>query len=404
MPCPPQPDPSDPTLGGSVIDGQPLACFQPFIDTATGRIAGVEALGRLRQANGQLTSVGPLFADPRTPSAALRRLDRQIRDNALSRLHEAPPDWFLSLNMSPRWISRLSDGQALPSLKQLAQHAVDPRRIVFEITELGGDSLRLAEVVKRYREAGARIAIDDFGAGYSQLDRVLALQPDILKLDMRLFQAAARGGPSSEVVKALAQMAEKTGCWIIAEGVETEAELNFALECGSRYVQGYLFAKAELDFFATDAFVERFAELRERYVQQKLAERARLMNLRQQLGGLMNTLQSWAQAQAPLSQLPRPDNYPWLLRFYQCDRHGTQLTPNLEWRNNTWQADGSYLGHNWSWRPYFYHLLAEGWDERRLILSSTYRDATSNQYCLTAGQFFDNGQRLLLIDIDAAGL
>ncbi|NWA27854.1 EAL domain-containing protein [Pseudomonas gingeri] len=387
-----------------MIDGQPLACFQPFIDTATGRIAGVEALGRLRQANGQLTSVGPLFADPRTPSAALRRLDRQIRDNALSRLHEAPPDWFLSLNMSPRWISRLSDGQALPSLKQLAQHAVDPRRIVFEITELGGDSLRLAEVVKRYREAGARIAIDDFGAGYSQLDRVLALQPDILKLDMRLFQAAARGGPSSEVVKALAQMAEKTGCWIIAEGVETEAELNFALECGSRYVQGYLFAKAELDFFATDAFVERFAELRERYVQQKLAERARLMNLRQQLGGLMNTLQSWAQAQAPLSQLPRPDNYPWLLRFYQCDRHGTQLTPNLEWRNNTWQADGSYLGHNWSWRPYFYHLLAEGWDERRLILSSTYRDATSNQYCLTAGQFFDNGQRLLLIDIDAAGL
>ena len=180
-----------------MIDGQPLACFQPFIDTATGRIAGVEALGRLRQANGQLHSVGPLFADPRTPSVALRRLDRQIRDNALSRLHEAPQEWFLSLNISPRWITRLRPGQALPSLKQLQLHNVDPRRIVFEITELGGDILRLAEVVERYREAGARIAIDDFGAGYSQLDRVLALQPDILKLDMRLFQEAARGGPSS---------------------------------------------------------------------------------------------------------------------------------------------------------------------------------------------------------------
>jgi EAL domain-containing protein (putative c-di-GMP-specific phosphodiesterase class I) len=104
---------------------------------------------------------------------------------------------------------------------------------VFEITELGGASSRLPGVVASYRQAGARIAIDDFGAGYSQLDRVLALQPDILKLDMRLFQQAARGGPSSEVVKALAQMAEKTGCWIIAEGVETEAELDFALECGA---------------------------------------------------------------------------------------------------------------------------------------------------------------------------
>ena len=96
-----------------MIDGQPLACFQPFIDTATGRIAGVEALGRLRQADGRLESVGPLFADPRTNAIILRRLDRQLRDDALRRLHEAPSDWFLSLNISPRWISRLRPRQPL---------------------------------------------------------------------------------------------------------------------------------------------------------------------------------------------------------------------------------------------------------------------------------------------------
>jgi EAL domain-containing protein (putative c-di-GMP-specific phosphodiesterase class I) len=384
-----------------VIDGQPLACFQPFIDTATGRIAGVEALGRVLQDDGQLKSVGPLFADPKMPAAALRRLDRKIRDDALSRFHQAPDDWFLSLNISPRWISRLRPGQPLPSLKQLQQHGVEPERIVFEITELDGNSQRLAEVVGRYRDAGARIAIDDFGAGYSQLDRVLALQPDILKLDMRLFQAAAKGGPSSDIVKALAQMAEKTGCWIIAEGVETEAELHFALECGSRYVQGFLFAHGEQEFYAADAFVERFAQLRDRYVQQKLAERARVMDLRQQLASLILILQRWDQRS--LNQLPKLHDFPWLLRFYQCDRHGTQLTPNLEWREGEWQSDATYIGHNWSWRPYFYHLLAEGWHERRLILSNTYRDATTNQYCLTAGQFYDNDQRILLIDVDAAG-
>ena len=386
-----------------MIDGQPLACFQPFIDTATGRIAGVEALGRLRQADGQLASVGPLFADPRTNAIILRRLDRQLRDDALRRLHEAPSDWFLSLNISPRWISRLRPDQPLPSLKQLSSQGIDPRRIVFEITELGGDIQRLAQVVTRYRQAGARIAIDDFGAGYSQLDRVLALQPDILKLDMRLFQAAALGGPSTDVVKALALMAEKTGCWIIAEGVETEAELNFALECGARYVQGFLFARPEEELFASDAFVGRFARLRDSYVQQKLAERARLVSLRQQLAELMSELRFWAESGAPATSLEAPDNYPWLLRIYQCDRHGTQLTPNLQWRQNIWQADERYLGHNWSWRPYFYQLLAEGWEERRLTLSTTYRDATTNQYCLTAGQFIDNGRRLLLVDIDAAG-
>lgn len=385
-----------------MIDGQPLACFQPFIDTATGRIAGVEALGRLRQHDGRLQSVGPLFADPRRPVSELRRVDRLIRDNALKRLHEAPGDWFLSLNISPRWINRLRPGQPLPSLKQLQRNGVPPQRIVFEITELCGDTQRLSEVVSAYRHAGARIAIDDFGAGYSGLDRVLALQPDILKLDMRLFQAAARGGPSSDVVRALAQMAEKTGCWIIAEGVETEAQLHFALECGSRYVQGFLFAQGETTFFPADAFVERFAVLRDGYVTRKVDERARLMTLRKQLSQLMLKLQLWAQGTGG-SALPDVRDYPWLLRFYQCDRHGTQLTPNLEWHEGVWSADDRYMGHNWSWRPYFYHLLAEGWHERRLTLSSTYRDATTNQYCLTAGQFFENGQRLLLIDIDAAG-
>lgn len=387
-----------------MIEGHPIACFQPFIDTATGRIAGIEALGRLRQADGSLRSVGPLFVDPRQSPASLRRLDRQIRDDALLRLREAPTDWFLSLNISPRWISRLRPNQALPSLKQLHKHGVAPQRVVFEITELSGGSGKLADVVARYREAGARIAIDDFGAGYSQLDRVLALQPDILKLDMRLFQEAARGGPSGEVVKALAQMAEKTGCWIIAEGVETEAELDFALECGARYVQGYLFARPELDFPAADAYVERFAGLRDRYVQRKLAERAKLMTLRQQLGELMNLLRGWVERGGGVDNLLAPLDYPWLLRLYQCDRHGTQTSPNLQWDGQRWHEDHRYLGHNWSWRPYFYQLLAEGWEERRLTLSRTYRDATSNQYCLTAGQFIDNGRSLLLLDIDAAGL
>ncbi|UCJ15072.1 EAL domain-containing protein [Pseudomonas sp. MM211] len=386
-----------------MLDGQPLAVFQPFIDTATGQIAGVEALARLRDAQGRLHSAGPLFANPKTPPTALRRLDRQVREQALMRFHDAPSQWFLSLNISPRWISRLRPEQALPSLKQLERSGIDPKRVVFEITELGGASQRLPGVVARYREAGARIAIDDFGAGYSQLDRVLALQPDILKLDMRLFQEAARGGPSGEVVKALAMMAEKTGCWIIAEGVETNAELDFALECGARYVQGYLFARPELAFFENDAFVDRFALLRDQYVQQKLAERARLMGLRKQLAELFAVLKNDLESGLPAA-LAAPVAYPWLLRLYQCDRHGTQTTPNLEWRDGAWQADDRYIGHNWSWRPYFYQLLAEGWEERRLILSSTYRDATSNQYCLTAGQFIDNGNRLLLVDIDANGL
>ncbi|WP_145005495.1 EAL domain-containing protein [Pseudomonas oryzihabitans] len=387
-----------------MLQGQPVAFFQPFIDTATGRIAGVEALGRLRQDDGSYRSVGPLFADPHTSTADLLHLDRTLRDNALQRFAAAPDDWFLSLNLSPRWITQLESGATLPSLLQLERSGIAPTRVVYEITEAAGDLPRLAEAVARYREKGIRIAIDDFGSGYSQLDRVLDLQPDILKLDMRLFQDAARGGTRGEAVKALAQMAEKTGCWLIAEGVETETELDFALECGARYVQGFLFAQATYDLDASDRHQARFAALRTRFVDGKLAQQTRLLELRQRLAEFVTRLKPWAEQGGPLSALPDPQAFPGLLRIYQCDRAGTQITPNLEWNGMFWRENRRYLNHNWSWRPYFYALLAEGWNERRLALSSVYRDATTNQYCLTASQFLESGQRLLLIDLDASQL
>ncbi len=387
-----------------MIDGQPLAVFQPFIDTATGRVAGVESLARLKGADGILRSAGPLFVDPQINQSWLRRLDRAVRDNALSRIHEAPEDWFFSINISPRWISRLRPQQALPSLKQLAKHGINPNRIVFEITELCGANQRLVEAVAQYRAVGGRIAVDDFGAGHSQLDRVLALRPDILKLDMRLFKDAAKGGPSYEVVRALAQMAEKTGCWIIAEGVETEDELHFALECGARYVQGFIFSGGQPHFFAPDAFSTQFATLRDHYVQNKLSGHHRSLTLHRESAELMAQLKTWAETPLCPTTPPPIMPKPWLLRIYLCDRQGTQITPNFQWENGTWHCDPQCIAHNWSWRPYFHQLLAGSVGGHRLTLSPTYRDANTNQYCLTAGQMVSDGNRLLLLDIDAAVL
>lgn len=383
-----------------MITGQPLPYFQPLIDTATGRIAGYEALARLRQDDGSIVSAGPLFTDPRTPAHDLLELDRSIRKLALERFRDNPGG-FLTLNISPQWISQLQPDKPLPSLQLLAETGLSPDQVVFEITELQGDIDQLREVVKRYREAGIRIAIDDFGAGYSMLDRVLALEPDILKLDIQLFRKAASGkGNSGDFVRALALMAEKSGCWIIAEGVETEQELHFALECGTRYVQGYLFAKPEENFLPERAVEAQFSALRDHYVSSKLAERAQLATLRAQLSELFGLLNRWLAAGAKPDDLPAHDNYPWLLRCFLCDAHGTQISPNYEWLQDRWQADPHYLDHNWSWRPYFYQILAEAGEDSRVILSNRYRDATTNQYCMTSGLFIDNSRHLLLVDID----
>lgn len=384
------------------MDGQALPYFQPLIDTATGRIAGYEALARLRDDCGHVRSAGPLFTDPNVDADDLLELDRTIRRLALERFRDNPAG-FLSLNISPLWVSRLETGAPLPSLAMMAEIGLAPEQVVFEITELQGDIHQLKDVVQRYRQAGVRIAIDDFGAGHSMLDRVLALEPDILKLDIQLFRNAASGsGNSGDFVRALALMAEKSGCWIIAEGVETEAELHFALECGARYVQGYLFARPEENFLPEDAVQLTFSALRDHYVREKLAERAKLATLRNSLAELFAELRQWLASGAQPNRLPSPQRYPWLIRCFLCDAQGTQISPNYEWSDRQWRADPRYLDHNWSWRPYFYQILAEAGQDSRVILSNRYRDATTNQYCMTSGLFIDDSRHLLLVDIDIA--
>jgi EAL domain-containing protein (putative c-di-GMP-specific phosphodiesterase class I) len=391
-------------LETNVIKGQPLPYYQPLIDTATGKIAGYEALARLRDEDGTVRSAGPLFTDPGMDPEELLELDRDVRRLALERFRDTPSG-FISLNISPLWVSRLQPGEPLPSLLLLEEIGLPPEQVVFEITELQGDIHQLRDAVQRYREAGIRIAIDDFGAGYSMLDRVLALEPDILKLDIQLFRKAAAGNISSgDFIRALALMAEKSGCWIIAEGVETEQELHFALECGARYVQGYLFARPEENFLSPEAVQKQFSRVRDQYVSGKLAERAKLAGLRASLAKLFGDLRAWLTAGGRPADLPSTKEYPWLLRCFLCDAHGTQISPNYEWTGKQWVADPRYLDHNWSWRPYFYQILAEGGEDSRVILSNRYRDATSNQYCMTSGLFIDDSRHLLLVDIDVSEL
>ena len=237
-----------------MIDGQPLACFQPFIDTATGRIAGVEALGRLRQADGRLESVGPLFADPRTPSVILRRLDRQIRDDALRRLHEAPEDWFLSLNISPRWINRLRPGQPLPSLKQIHSHGVDPQRIVFEITER--DTVKNLSLLERFlselKLEGFKLAIDDFGSGFSSFHYLRRFPIDFLKIEGDFIANMLTSPKDRAVVTSIKSLAQEMGITIVAEYVESQEVLDELHVMGVHLAQGYYVGKPARHVIDTD--------------------------------------------------------------------------------------------------------------------------------------------------------
>jgi EAL domain-containing protein (putative c-di-GMP-specific phosphodiesterase class I) len=100
------------------------------------------------------------------------------------------------------------------------------------------------EVSDSCREVGVRIAIDDAGTGYASLEAIMEITPDFIKTDMGLVRGIDSDPPRQEVVRALCSVARGIGAQVIAEGIETDAELRALRELGVRYGQGYLFGAA----------------------------------------------------------------------------------------------------------------------------------------------------------------
>ena len=120
-------------------------------------------------------------------------------------------------------------------------------RLVFEFTETEAiDGAHLQSIVNAYRKFGFTTATDDFGAGHSGLDRLAELQTDVIKLDMCLIRGIDRSTPKQAIVEAMLGLTDRLGIAMVAEGVETEAELVTLARTGVRYVQGYLIARPEI--------------------------------------------------------------------------------------------------------------------------------------------------------------
>lgn len=377
--------------------------FQPIVSVANGKVIGYEALARHLDHNNHIVSAGSLFSSPDMDAKQRTELDRQVRWQALQQFSRLDSNTYLALNISAAWIDNLRQLNALPTLKMLDELNIDRQRIIIEITEDHADLAKLTEIVKRYRKQGLRVALDDFGAGSSQLQRVMAIQPDIIKIDMRLFKKAAKGGFASEVVNLLTRLGKRTGCQIICEGVETDEEFLFGLNCGAQFMQGYLFSPATADFKPANAYEQHIASLRSKFLKNTLARQQAKINAINTIKILIHRLADALQGDFNLNELAS-----WnfvqsgIIRFYLCDNNGFQLSPDFNFSEDRWFTDPRKIGFNWSWRPYFFQLLAlEACGDRdRIVTSERYRDFGSDLMCKTLSLRLDS-DRVLLVDIVA---
>jgi EAL domain-containing protein (putative c-di-GMP-specific phosphodiesterase class I) len=229
-------------LEAAIAHEQIDVLYQPLIDPRTGRIQGAEALARSPvAADGQL-----LFA--RASAGGLsERLSRLVQRKALrcAAVWEGPLRGLgLSINVLPADLARASYESWL--LDEIAAAGIDPKRITAEITEsaLLIDQEEVAERLSRLREVGIRIAVDDFGTGYTSLAYLTSLPLDAIKIDRGLVADIVGGERDRIVVKAMINLARELDLDVVVEGVETTGQLALLAEWGCDLYQGFLGAGA----------------------------------------------------------------------------------------------------------------------------------------------------------------
>jgi EAL domain-containing protein (putative c-di-GMP-specific phosphodiesterase class I) len=228
-------------LEGAIAHEQVDVLFQPLIEPATGRVVGAEALARSPIADGQL-----LFA--RAFAGGLEeRLSRLVQRKALrsAAAWEGPLRGLgISINILPADISRA--GYETWLLDEIRVAGIDPARITAEITEsvLLVDREEVAQRLSILRDAGLRIAVDDFGTGYASLAYLTSLPLDAIKIDRGLVADLVGGERDRIVVRALIHLARELDLKVVVEGIETAAQLALIAEWGCDLYQGFLGAGA----------------------------------------------------------------------------------------------------------------------------------------------------------------
>ncbi len=231
-------------LLGVLADERLVTHFQPIVHAASpDAVYGHEALLRGESPTGDLIPPGRLFETARG-AGLLFQLDLAARRAAIAGAARHGLPGALFVNFAPTAI--YDPASCLrTTVAAIDAAGIAREQVVFEIveTERAHDPTHLRRILDYYRGAGFRVALDDVGSGYSSLNLIHLLRPDILKLDMELVRNVHADPYKARIAANLLDVANALGIEALAEGIETEEELAWVQAHGATYAQGYLIAR-----------------------------------------------------------------------------------------------------------------------------------------------------------------
>ena len=372
--------------------------FQPIYSLPHQRQVGYEALLRGIAPGGALLGPFELFAKAivEHSTGGLDRLSHATH------LHNAaqwlPSQTWLFLNVTPP--SFIDPGYARQLADLARESGVRPEEIVIELLESGGsDGCAFAHATQAFRSQGFLVAVDDFGAGHSNLDRLLTLRPDIVKLDRSLIHAHQPDLRESVMPK-LVSLLHEAGMLVVAEGIETEEDLLLAARSGVDFAQGFLFGQPGPGHSPEEAATQQietvFDTLAHTRKTRELAMDLLLMPYRTRFAEAAERMWAGVLPEHACEDLLA---LPCTLSCFFLDQGGRESIPAIQGAGAAPVAArlaplGKSSIARWDNRPYFVDALAQ---PQRLIVSTPYLSATGTGLCVTLSIFINyRGESLVL--------
>jgi EAL domain-containing protein (putative c-di-GMP-specific phosphodiesterase class I) len=217
--------------------------FQPILSVNEQRAVGYEGLVVGHNLSGHELRAGTVFALSANQDEELfvDWLARALHLRNFVNLGEERGDLFV--NSFPA--AAIEDPHYPDVLARTIEfYDISPSKLVVELIETGvADEAQLTDSVALYRALGCKIAIDDFGVGYSNFDRLWRLKPEIVKIDGHMIRVATREAQARLVLANMVKLIKECGASVVIEGIEERAQARLAVDVGADYVQGFYFAR-----------------------------------------------------------------------------------------------------------------------------------------------------------------
>jgi EAL domain-containing protein (putative c-di-GMP-specific phosphodiesterase class I) len=394
--------------GGWQLDSH----FQPVFSFPHRRAVGYEAL--LRVSDGDGLAVSPLkFFEQ------LGSFDEQWAADRLCRLlhvhnfvQQAGDEGWLFLNIHPAvFVRGAQQLEVLMSSVRTMQHLGLPmHRLVLEVTEdIMAQEADFERAVANVRETGCLLALDDFGAGHSNFDRIWHIHPEIVKLDRSLLRRACGSPRIARVLAQMVSLLHECGSLVLLEGVETRDEAMLALDVDVDMVQGFVFGRPVPGMLgpagASDEIEAIWTLLDERHAATRRAHAGHVAPYRDALKRAAERLHGTPLADACAALLALPG----VQVCFLLDEQGRHLAEPLlppgarhPSQDPRFQPLGRAGDARWARRPYFRRAL----DEPAVVqMTRPYLSLHGAQMCVTLSMAVPGpaGLRVLCADIDWAG-